>query len=80
MLAWKGVVFCRQRLGGVGSENEELSRVFKELQAIVGRWARLARATPDPQQEANWREEVRRLGEEKELLEADLSARSVAYP
>ena len=35
--------------------------------------------TPDPQQEAHWRENVERLSAEKERLEAELSARSAAY-
>jgi CHAT domain-containing protein/tetratricopeptide (TPR) repeat protein len=79
MLAWKGIVFRRQRLTRVIGKAPELAPVFKELQGVVTRWALMVRATPTPKQEAHWREEVHRLTEEKERLETELSARSADY-
>jgi CHAT domain-containing protein/tetratricopeptide (TPR) repeat protein len=79
MLAWKGMVFRRERLTRVGEQTPELAALFRQLQAVAGQLAKLAWATPDPQQAARWRETIARLSEKKEQLEADLSARSAAF-
>ena len=79
MLAWKGIVFRRQRLARAGEQTPEISAVFHKLQEVAGQLAKQAWVTPDPQQETHWRENVERLSAEKERLEAELSARSAAY-
>jgi CHAT domain-containing protein/Flp pilus assembly protein TadD len=79
MLAWKGMVFRRQRLARAGQQTPELTALFGKLQQVARQLAKQAWVTPDPQQETHWREEVVRLSEEKERLEAELSARSAAY-
>ncbi len=79
MLAWKGMVFRRQRLARAGEQTPELAALFGKLQQVARQLAKQAWATPDPQQEAHWRENVQRLSAEKERLEAELSARSAAY-
>jgi tetratricopeptide (TPR) repeat protein len=79
MLAWKGIVLRRQRQLRAVGENPELAPVFAQLQRVAAQLARLAWATPDPKQEAGWHEQVARLSEEKERLEAELSSRSTAY-
>ena len=60
-------------------ESPELAPVFAELQRVATQLARQAWATPDPKQEAGWRERVTQLSEEEERLEAELSSRSTAY-
>ena len=79
MLAWKGIVFRRQRLARAGEQTPELAALFQKLQQVAGQLAKQAWATPDPKQETHWRENVARLSAEKERLEAELSDRSAAY-
>ena len=79
MLAWKGIVFRRQRLARAGEQTPELAALFRQLQHVAGQLAQQAWATPNPEQAAHWRENVERLSTEKERLEADLSSRSAAY-
>jgi CHAT domain-containing protein/tetratricopeptide (TPR) repeat protein len=78
MLAWKGVVLRRQRLARAAGETPELMNVFSRLQQVATQLAKLAWATPDPKQEANWRERIGKLSAEKERLEAELSSKSTA--
>jgi tetratricopeptide (TPR) repeat protein/CHAT domain-containing protein len=79
MLAWKGIVFRRERLARAGEQTPELAALFRQLQQVAGQLAKLAWATPDPQQAARWRESSARLSEKKEQLEAELSSRSAAF-
>jgi CHAT domain-containing protein/tetratricopeptide (TPR) repeat protein len=79
MLAWKGMVFRRERLTRAGEQTPELAALFRQLQTVAGQLAKLAWAAPDPQQAARWRETIAKLSEQKEQLEADLSARSAAF-
>ena len=79
MLPWKGIVFRRERLARAGEQTPELTALFQKLQHVAGQLAKQAWATPDPEQAAHWRENVERLSEEKERLEAELSAHSAAY-
>ena len=79
MLAWKGIVFRRQRLARAGEQTPELAALFLQLQHVAGQLAQQAWAAPNPKQAARWRETVERLSVEKERLEAELSARSAAY-
>ena len=78
-LAWKGIVLRRNRLTRAGAQSPELLETFTRLQRVTTQLTRLAWATPDPKQEANWRERTAKLSAEKELLEAQLSARSAEY-
>jgi CHAT domain-containing protein/Tfp pilus assembly protein PilF len=79
MLAWKGIIFRRERLARAGEQTPELLAIFRKLQQAAGQLAKQAWATPDPKQEIHWRENVARLSAEKESLEAELSERSAAY-
>ena len=79
MLAWKGIVFRRERLARAGEQTPELMAIFRKLQQVAGQLAKQAWATPDLQQEVHWRENIQRLSAEKERLEAELSDRSAAY-
>ena len=49
MLAWKGMVFRRERLARAGEQTPELAALFRQLQQVAGQLAKLAWATPDPQ-------------------------------
>ena len=79
MLAWKGIVFRRQRLACAGVQTPELAALFRQLQQVAGQLAQQAWATPDPKHSAHWRENIERLSTEKDRLEAELSAHSAAY-
>ncbi len=79
MLAWKGIVFRRQRLARAGVQTPELAALFRQLQQVAGQLAQQAWATPDPKHSAHWRENIERLSTEKDRLEAELSAHSAAY-
>jgi CHAT domain-containing protein/Tfp pilus assembly protein PilF len=79
MLAWKGMVLRRQRLSRAAGESPELLVVFNRLQRVATQLSKLAWVTPDPKQEANWRQRVAQLSAEKERLEAELSSQSAAY-
>jgi CHAT domain-containing protein/Tfp pilus assembly protein PilF len=79
LLAWKGMVLRRNRLARAATQTPELAATFTRLQRVATQLTHLAWATPEPRQEANWRQQVARLSAEKEQLEADLSARSADY-
>jgi tetratricopeptide (TPR) repeat protein len=79
MLAWKGMVFRRQRLARAGEQTPELAALFRQLQQVAGQLATLAWATPDPKHADRWRESIAQLSEKKERLEAELSAQSAAF-
>ena len=79
LLAWKGMVLRRNRLARAATQSPELAATFTRLQRVATQLTRLAWATPDPRQEANWRQRVAKLSAEKEQLEAELSARSAEY-
>ena len=55
LLAWKGMVFRRQRLARAGEQTPELSAPFGKLQQVARQLAKQAWATPDPRDEAHWR-------------------------
>jgi len=78
-LAWKGIVLRRNRLSRAGTQSPELLETFTQLQRVTTQLTRLAWATPNPKQEANWGERTAKLSAEKEQLEAELSARSAEY-
>jgi CHAT domain-containing protein/Tfp pilus assembly protein PilF len=79
VLAWKGIVLRRQRQARAGGETPELLAIFAQLQMVAAQLSRLAWATPEPKQEAGWRERVDQLSAKKDRLEAELSSHSTAY-
>jgi CHAT domain-containing protein/tetratricopeptide (TPR) repeat protein len=79
VLAWKGIVLRRQRQARAAGETPELLAIFAQLQKVATQLSSLAWATPDPKQEAGWRDRVDRLSAEKDRLEAELSRMSTAY-
>ncbi len=79
MLVWKGMVFRRARLARAAQQTPELKALFQQLQQLSGQFAKQAWATPEPSQQAAWRERVERLSAQKERLEAELSNQSAAY-
>jgi tetratricopeptide (TPR) repeat protein len=79
LLAWKGMVLRRNRLARAAAQSPELTATFMHLQHVTTQLTHLAWTTPDPRQEANWRQRVAKLSAEKEQLEAELSARSAGY-
>jgi CHAT domain-containing protein len=81
MLAWKGIVFRRERLARAGEQTSEMADLFRRLQRVAGQLAKQswARPSPNPKQAARWREKVSQLASEKERLEVELSARSALY-
>ncbi len=79
MLAWKGMVFRRERLVRAGEQTPELAALFRQLQQVAGQLAAQAWANPDPNQAARWRENITRLSEKKEQLEAELCSRSAVF-
>jgi CHAT domain-containing protein/tetratricopeptide (TPR) repeat protein len=79
MLAWKGMVFRRERLARAGEQTPELAALFRQLQQVARELGKLVWAIPDPKQVTRWKEDVARLTEKKEQLEAELSSRSAAF-
>ena len=73
------MVLRRNRLARAATQSPELAATFTRLQRVATQLTHLAWATPDPRQEANWRQRVAKLSAEKEQLEAELSARSAEY-
>ena len=78
-LAWKGAVLARQRLQRLARSEPQLQGTFAELQQVSSRLAKLAFATPEPDQLSTWRKQLAELTEKRESLEAELSRRSEDY-
>ena len=79
VLAWKGIVFRRQRLARATEQTPELAELFHKLQQVTGQLAKLAWSKPDLKQAESWRKNVASLSERKDRLEADLSQRSAVF-
>jgi CHAT domain-containing protein len=79
LLAWKGFVLRTRRQLQVTEGQPELMPIFHQLQQTTTQYAQLAWATPDPKQEIAWRQQVEKLGAEKERLEGELMTRSADY-
>ncbi len=79
LLAWKGMVLRRNRLARAVAQSPELAATFTRLQGVARQLTAVAWGSPDPRQEATWRQRAARLSAEKEELEAQLSARSAEY-
>lgn len=79
VLRFKGRIWKCQRAARVAEDDPELRPVFRELQAIAARLARLAVSSPSAEDPGNWRRQLDQLAERKEQSERELSARSPAY-
>jgi CHAT domain-containing protein len=73
------MVLRRNRLARAATQSRELAATFTRLQRVATQLTRLAWATPDPGQEASWRQRVAGLSVAMEQLEAELSAGSAEY-
>jgi CHAT domain-containing protein/tetratricopeptide (TPR) repeat protein len=78
VLAWKGLVFTRQRQAHL-TQRPELTAMLSELQSVSSRLATLLYAGPSPGQEDVWRRQVARLSSRKEQQEAELARQSAEY-
>ncbi|MDX1948086.1 MAG: tetratricopeptide repeat protein [Pirellulaceae bacterium] len=76
VLAYKGLVLQRQRAMRAGSDQPELAPLLVELRGVTSRLATLSLASPPDREIATWREEIASLSDQKERLEARLSAAS----
>ena len=79
VLAWKGSVFRRERQLRVLLDDKALLPLCQQWQRVTADLARQAWATPVASQEAAWRERVAKLSADKERVETELAAKSVAY-
>jgi CHAT domain-containing protein/Tfp pilus assembly protein PilF len=75
VLAWKGMVFVRQRQTRLAAARPELAPVVAELQSTASRLAALVFSRPAPQQRQAWQRQLAELSEKKEQLEAELARR-----
>ena len=79
VLAWKGMVFVRQRQTRLASARPELAPRVDELQRTASGLAALVFSQPDPSQHEVWRKRVAELSEKKERLEAELARRGAPF-
>jgi CHAT domain-containing protein/Tfp pilus assembly protein PilF len=79
LLAWKGAVFVRQRRLRLERQHPELAADFARLQHTTSQLARLALATPAPNQQQAYRRLLQQLTEDKERQESDLASKSPAF-
>ena len=79
MLRWKGGVWMRQREARAVVDRPELLPVFKNIQSVAARLAKLALTPPDAKNLATWRTQLEQLTQQKEELEQELARRSVAW-
>ncbi|MEQ8788701.1 MAG: tetratricopeptide repeat protein [Pirellulaceae bacterium] len=78
-LAWKGIVFARQKMVRAAAEEPELKPLLEELQSVSSRLATLAFATPAPEQRKIWQQQVAEFSKKKQRLEAEMTRRSATY-
>ena len=79
VLAWKGMVFVRQRQTRLAGARPELAPLVDELQSTASGLAALVFSQPDPSQHEVWRKRVAELSEKKERLEAELARRGAPF-
>jgi len=81
LLAWKGIVFSRQRLAHLGrnSDDPKVSAVLADLQSTASRLATLVFTIPDLQQGDAWQRQIAALSQRKEELEGQLSGLSAEF-
>ncbi|HUT95173.1 MAG TPA: CHAT domain-containing tetratricopeptide repeat protein [Thermoguttaceae bacterium] len=79
VLAWKGMVFVRQRQTRLAGARPELAPLVDELQSTASGLAALVFSQPDPSQQEVWRKRVAELSEKKERIEAELARRGAPF-
>ncbi|MCH7729591.1 MAG: CHAT domain-containing protein, partial [Planctomycetes bacterium] len=79
LLAWKGLVSSRQRALRTLGDRPKLRPTFEELKSVTQQLATLAFQTPTPERKKVWQEQIVKLSEQKEILEAKLSRNSQEY-
>jgi CHAT domain-containing protein/Tfp pilus assembly protein PilF len=79
VLGWKGSVLARQQFVWAARDNEKVRATFSELEHVTARLARLAFATPKPDEHGNWRQRIGELSSRKEMLEARIAEQSRAF-
>ena len=81
VLAWKGIVFARQRWLRLarGASDPVLSALLRELEHVSSELVARTFRPPAPDRQAAWREELDRLARRREKLERDLLERSPEY-
>lgn len=78
VLAWKGMVFARQRRTRMIAEHPELAPLLTQLQQVSVRLSSLVFAPPVAGQEEERRRQLTECFREKGRLEAELSSRAAA--
>lgn len=83
MLAFKGSVFAHQywvRLARHRSgKDAETDRLYRQLQDAARELSEVSFAAPDPQKTSARQEQIQKLSERKERLEAELTRRSATF-
>ena len=79
VLAWKGCVLRRTRQIRAVTDSAELTAAFQKLQTVATQLATVAWRPPGPLTESSWRDRIAQLSTEKDRLERELAARSIAY-
>jgi CHAT domain-containing protein/tetratricopeptide (TPR) repeat protein len=72
LLQWKGAVFARQKLSRLAREDPRFAEMFEQLQVTCTQLASTAFAQPETGQQESWQNEIDRLTQKKERIEADL--------
>ncbi|MFH1919801.1 MAG: CHAT domain-containing tetratricopeptide repeat protein, partial [Planctomycetota bacterium] len=73
VLAWKGMVFMRQRQTRLAAARPELAPRLSELESTAAQLAALVFSRPDPAEQEACRRRIAELSEKKERLEAELA-------
>lgn len=79
VLAWKGAVLLREQRRRIERRRPDLAADWTRLRGVTARLAKLALSDPELTGAPGPPEEIRRLTEEKERLEADLARQSSAF-
>ena len=80
VLFWKGATLVRQRGMRLAADEPAVQELFSQLQRAATQLASLSRAMPAKEDEQQaWRKRLTELTQEKERLEARLSAKSAAF-
>lgn len=79
VLAWKGAIFTRQLANRALRRRPDLKPRFDELLSVDVRLSTLALRGPGQGGRNVWEQQVAKLSQQKETIEAGLSARSVEF-
>ena len=80
VLTWKGATLVRQRGMRLAADDPAAKELLTQLQRTATQLASLSRSVPRKDTEqAAWRTKLSELSHQKELLEAQLSAKSAAF-